>query len=61
MRRVRRYVRVNGDRCIPRGSHLRVRVLWAWAQLFRLRVPRGLALVLVARRDVRGNVMFRAV
>jgi len=60
VRRVRRCVRVSEDRCIRRGSRLRERVRLAWVPRFHLRVPRGLALVLVARRDGRGSAMFRA-
>jgi hypothetical protein len=60
VRRVRRCVQVSGDRCILRGSRLRGRAPWAWVQRFRLREPRGRAVVRVGRRDGQVSAMFRA-
>ncbi len=61
VRRVRRCVRVSGDRCIPRGSRLRGRVPWVWVRRFRLREQRGRAVGRVVRREGRVSAMFRAV
>jgi hypothetical protein len=60
-RRGRRFVRVNGDRCIRRESRLRDRVRWVWVRErgFRRRDQRVREAVRVVRRDDQGRGMCR--
>ena len=60
-RRVRRFVRVNGDRCIRREWRQRDRVRWVWVQErdCRRRDQRVREAVRVVRRGDRDRGMYR--